>query len=64
MSERKSIMDIRCPEEQTMAIVFQCSPLWFFIGYKEGYISQAALKLDGPCDPELCPVVYGQMMLF
>lgn len=44
-----------------MAKIFQCSPFWVFLGHEEGDISQAALKLDGPCDPELCPVESGHM---
>lgn len=61
MSERKSVIDIGYPEGQTMAKIFQCSPFGVFLGHKKDYISQVSLKLDGPYDPELCPVEYRQV---
>ena len=54
-------MDIGHPGGQTMAKIFQFPSFGVFLGHKEGYISQAALKLDGLCDPDICPVESGQM---
>lgn len=33
----------------------------FLLEHKEGYISQVALRLDGPCAPEIWPMEYEQM---